>query len=440
MLLALASPALAFRPDAVDFVDSATGRVRCHLEQESDRARCEEVVVWAEEAWAAQVDGLGFRAPLPDDGRGGSDALDIYLTREAGGSGSAWVDCEGGDPNCVDDDPADGVAAAASYVVIDPRTPEGDFPHFVHHEFQHTTQYATDYAEPFLSLWEATAVAAERWTDPTWETSAADLGDYQAFPWMSAVLQDGYFLLDEQGIESWYEYGAVAWIWFLDERYADGAGGIGPALWAAVAQEAGDPNEPDVLDAWDVVSGDWVLSMLEFAAARARMGTDGGPAYVAFAGAEAWAPREGTLTAPGEVEPTIAPYPLGTSYWEVEVPAGEVLVARVDGDPDVRWGIVVVEPGGETIVEGTEAEHLVLGSVVTVGVVNLGPQGFDADDPLEPAAFTLSIAWGPAAGGDPEGPEGDPAEGCGCATTGAPTGALLLAVALAARRRPRRLQ
>jgi hypothetical protein len=444
----------AARPEAAGFVDSAPGHVRCHFQHDDDRARCDQVVVWAEEAWTTQVDLVGFRAPPSDGGLGDSDALDIYITREAGGAGQAWVDCVGGDPNCEDVDPSDGLARAPSYVVIDPRTADEDFRHYVHHEFNHTCQYGTDFAEPFLSVWEGTAVAAERWTDPTWDTLVHDFGDYQETPWMSAVLQDGYFL-EDFGILSWYEYGAVAWIWFLDDRYGDGAGSIGPALWDSFAQE-GRGTEPDVLDAWEEIAGGWRASMLAFAVERARMGTADGPAYAAFAEADGYAFREGIVDLlPADVAPAFPPYPLGTSYWDVAVQADQALTIAVDGDSGVAWGLVVVEPGvdASSSTDGTLDLVAVATGTWTIGVVNLGPDGMDGDDPLQPSTFRLSVtATAPPAGDT--GDTGDTAEtngtpdpgptqtGCGCSTQTASGSWLLLLAAFGARARaprPRRL-
>lgn len=405
--------AYARYPEA-GFVDSAEGHVRCHYERAGDAARCDEVAVWAEEAWAAQVDGLGFMAPPPDRGVGGSDALDFYLTREAGGAGQAWVDCDGGDPDCEDADPTDDVDGAPSYVVIDPRTANDDFPLFTYHEFQHTTQYASDYTEPFLSLWEGTAVACEHWTSPAWPTAAEDFGDYQAAPWLSVILQDGYFLADLGfSDDSWYEYGAVAWVFFLDDRYGDGQGSIGPRLW----EEAGKPGA-NVLDAWEVLSGDREASLLEFAADRARMGTTAAPAYAAFAGDDGVAWREQTPT-DGPTAPTYPPYPLGMSLYDASGP-GEV---AFEGDPAVRWALLAVTD--TTAFEVDPQGSVDLDGDWTLVVVNLGPDGFVATDPLEPASFTLWLSGVEV-----------PDEGCGCdATSGV---GLFGAVGLGLVRRRRR--
>ncbi len=374
-------------------MDSGDGRLRCHWHREQDETLCADVLVWAEEAWDFQVDQIGFFPPLPDGDRGGSDALDIYLTTSAGGAGIAWVECDatlGGD--CTDADPDDGLSAASAFVVMDPRTSDANFPHFVHHEFNHVLQYGIDFAEPFLSVWEGTAVAAERWTDTSWTTSASDLADYQATPWASAVLQDGYFLDAQYGLWSWYEYGAVAWIWWLDEACGAADGALIPQLWVAMSQE-GWGLEPDVLDAWSELCGDWTEGMLTFAVERARMGTDAGPAWAEFAGAEAHALRESDLgELPATFTPQWPPYPLGTTYVDLAVQAGDEMEITLTADSGVEWGLVAVEATAESTVLGSILTHTTAeDGTLTLGVVNLGALDLDANDPLETATFELVV-------------------------------------------------
>lgn len=421
------------RPDTAGFVDSAVVPVRCHWQREEDEARCADVLEWAATAWAVQVDGIGFVAPPGDGGLGGSDALDIYLSLE-GGAGEAWVDCVGGDGTCVDADAADGRAGAASHVVIDARTDDADLPEYVVHEFNHTTQYATDYAEPFLALWEGTAVAAQRWTLPDEPLSASELADFQATPWISTALQDGYFL-EELGIWSWYEYGAGVWVTWLDEVHADGTGAVGPALWAAATQE-GYGADPDVLDAWDAVAGSWRDDLLDFTADRARFGTDAAPAWLTWGGPGAYAFREATEVGAGDrLAPEYPPYPLGVSFFDVDVPAGAMRTFALEGEDGVDWALLVID-GATTSAETTFTAAA--DTTITLAVVNLGPPGMDADDALAPADFTLSVdAPAGDGGGDEEGPEGPPAEeGCGCATSGGLGGAWLAGL-LALYSRPR---
>ena len=403
-LLIWLAPASA-RPHEFGHVNDPNRGTICHYNQEVDKEHCLELLGWVDEAWTIQVDGMGLVAPVSDGELGGSDALDIYLSSEGtGGAGGAYVTCDAGDADeCVDAVQGDGRNGASAYIVIDPDTDPAQLRQYVHHEFQHVTQYATDFAEPSLSTWEGTAMAAERWTDPTAPLDPGPIADYQAAPWASAVLQDGYFLDGAYGFEdSWYEYGAATWLLWLDAQHGDGAGSVGPALWAALAQE-GAVNEPDVLDAWDALLGTgaqataWKTDLMAFEADRARMGTDAGPDYLAFAGADAYAWREGRLQGEDAVTPSSPPYPLGMSLWDRDVDNFDVIELRVDGDNAVEWAIIAVQGGETSTWWGPDAIN---GSAVwqppddgpaTIGVINLGGAGFDADNVLETASFTLNV-------------------------------------------------
>ncbi|GDX83546.1 hypothetical protein LBMAG42_53570 [Deltaproteobacteria bacterium] len=392
MLAALfwATTSWAARPEAAGFADRTDHPIRCHY-LEGQAALCEVVGAALDEAWAAQVDRIGFASPLPDDGLGGSDALDVYLTHDStGGAGGAYVICDGEeiDP-CVDVAAGDGKASTPSYIVIDPDTPEADLRGFAHHEFNHVTQYATDFEEPFLDVWEGTAVAAESWTDPAKVLDPAPIADYQATPWASAVLQDGYWLDEAFGIWSYYEYGATVWMRWMDDRYGDGAGSIGPQLWAAFANDPGE-NEPDVLDAWDSFAGDWRDDMPDFVRMRAQLGTAAQPDWAAGLGESAeiaWIDLDGNAS--GAWSPKREVFPLGAVFVRLSptpdttrtlsAPEGFLLVDlnRFDGEPAAarltfeagilsRFAIVRV-PGAEF-----DADDVLVGEVP---VVQLGETG-----------------------------------------------------------------
>lgn len=417
------------RPDAVGSADSATHPIRCHWERAEDEPRCDALLGYLETAWDLQIDGMGFAAPPPDGGEGGSDDLDLYLTPDGGGAGSAWVMCDWDDGGCIDTDPDDGWASSSSWIAIDAATPDEDLPSYSVHEFNHACQYAMDYAEPFLVAWEASAVAAEAWTWPDYDPSASDIADYQATPWVSAVLQDGYMLWDDYGVWSYYEYGSVIWLWWLDHEYGDGSGTIAPELWTEMTQE-GYGDEPDLLDAWDALSGDWRSSFLDFTADRARMGGEDGPGWLAFAGEQGRVVRaEQDVVLPAELTPSLPPFPLGAVFYDIQAEAGDSLQVALEGTESVDWALLVVEPGGEqTVTEGLELIHgPLVSSQATVIVANLGPPGMDADDPLRAADFTLTVTR---------------ARGCGCSgrrESALPlTWTLLAALGLCTRRRQSR--
>lgn len=414
-MVLLVAAAWAARPEAAGFVDDAAEPIRCHW-LEGQASLCDVVLPALEAAWAAQVGRLGFATPLPDGGLGGSDALDVYLTHdETGGAGGAYVACDGEDTApCVDAAPDDGRQSTPSYIVIDPDTPVGDLPRFAEHEFNHVLQYATAFEEPFLDVWEGTAVAAESWTNPDFPLDPGPIADYQATPWASALLQDGYWLDDTFGLWSYYEYGATVWVRWLDARHGDGAGAVGPALWAAMANDPG-PNEPDVLDAWGTVAGgDWRGEVPDFVRMRATLGTAAQPAWAAGLddGAAVAFDPEVTLAA-GETAtwtPENPLWPLGAAYLEVHAAtavraeltdAGDAQLVDLDA-PDGTPGALALT-GGKTL---------------RLAVVRVPDSSFDADDPLTAASPGLTLSA-----------EAGPAEGCGCAS-GAGGGARGAAVLL----------
>ncbi len=404
----------AARPDSFGYVDSAQHPIRCHWSRLNDEQHCLDVIGYADTAWDVQVDQLGFRAPVPDAGIGGSDALDIYLTiAETGAAGSAWVDCEAGDGNCQDSDPTDGFAGTPAFVLIDART--ADLHHYTQHEFNHVLQYATDFDEQSISLWESTAVSAEHWTDPTWTTSASDLADFQATPWISTVLQDGYFLDEQYGIWSYYEYGATLWMRWLDIEHGDGSGSFAPQLWAATAQE-GPGREPDVLDAWDELTGDWQADLVAFTAFRGLVGTPRAPAWIAWAGEGGRAWREAELERGDSVAPVHPLYPLGVAYYDVSVERKQRVTASLVGSAATEWRLIGIRGAGdyaddaETVTVNADDDGL-----ATFAVVNLGWPGMDADDPLTADSFTITIA---------SAEDVEPNADCGCSGGGSRAGLL----------------
>ena len=187
-----------------------------------------------------------------------------------------------------------------------------------------------------------------------------------------------------------------------------------------------------MLDAWTALCGDWSDGMLDFATQRARMGTAATPTWAEFGGEEVYALREATIDSPpATLFADWPPYPLGTTYYDLEVEAGDEIALTLAGDPTVEWGLVAVEGSSAATVIGGELTHVAQqDGTLTVGVINLGPLGLDADDPLETAAFELTVAR--AGGGDPDGEHGPGENGCACRTgdrSGAP-GAVWLVLSM----------
>ncbi|MCP4871793.1 MAG: hypothetical protein GY898_24060 [Proteobacteria bacterium] len=330
----------------------------------------------AETAWAVQVDQLGFTAPvLPDDAAGPD--LDLYLAELDPWEDWAWA------PDQEDHDPTGGRSAAAAYIAFDRDVPAEWLAPYVVHEFNHVLQYAYDVHEAAITPWEATAVAAQKWTlgdaASLWD---ADVPDFQAVPWAPVLVGDSYALADRYGIDGFYEYGAGLWIVALDEEFGDGQGSIGPLLWEATAQE-GSVNEPDFVDAVAEVAGG--LGPAMDAIARARI---------------AW----GDL--PSNPGP---PMITGQGFFQ----NGEAVDINA---PDEEVSIVV--EGG------------------WMAVSHLGPTGWDGDDdPWVELDYDLILDDDVPID---DGPGGDSEEAaCACATTDPASGWLLLPylVLSAARRR-----
>ncbi|MEQ1506249.1 MAG: hypothetical protein ABMB14_28720, partial [Myxococcota bacterium] len=225
------------------------------------------VLATVERAWDVQVDQLGFRPPvLPDAADGPS--FDVYLVDYQ--PFAAFVTADG---YATDPVAGDGYNAASSFMVVDRELPDVAVPAFLSHEFNHACQYATDWSESTLPLWEATATAAQDWTlddDGHW---AYDVPSFQEVPWAPVLTGDSYTIWPQSGLGYTYEYGAALWVQFLDRSSAV-PGTAGAALWEAAANDGPDP-EPDVVDAFAEVAGGTLGEALNaFAVVRFLTGDD----------------------------------------------------------------------------------------------------------------------------------------------------------------------
>ena len=443
-----------WRPDFVGYVDSDVVPARCHYMAERYADNCDTVLQSVADSWAAQVDVLGFAEPMPDE----DGILDIYISDDET-EGGAWTYGP-----YEDEDDGDDRMGCHAYIVLDPTISEADLPSFVSHEFNHVLQYATDFVEPTLPIWEATASAAEAWTYPDDLTvEPYYIIDFQKTPWLG-ILGDSYMLWDDYDIWSYYEYGAALWILHLDALWGDGAGSAGPALWWA-ATETNWNNEPDVLDAYDEVTGGWRDALLDLSVERTRLGTDYVPDWASFMGSRGKISTEVTLSPedlPYELTPEVGPFPTGIIYARVsDLTAGQTIRATIADEGENDWGMVAVEGPLDDRLEGTEIEWTAGGDDIFVGAMSFGPSAFDADRTIRPATMTLTIelvevvadtgdtgeaddTGGEEGSGEEGGGEGgedtggeDPKSGCGCAAGGAASGILpmLLGLAAVARRR-----
>jgi uncharacterized protein (TIGR03382 family) len=427
-LLALSLSQLAWTPTSIGFVDSGEHPIRCHYEYADSEPDCDTVLGVMDAAWAHQIEELGWEPPAQDDG----GRLGVYLTDDGTG-GDAYADCI----ERVDHTVGDGRSGCVAYIALDYRAGPEAWWNYGAHEFNHVLQYATDFQETAEILWEGAACAIDLWQpepQPVWVT---DTRDFQAHPWVG-LLGDGRWLWREHQAGEFYEYGGVAWWLHLDATHGDGTGRIAAQLWDAIAQE-GLPNEPDILEGYDAVTGDWRGSLLAFSEERARMGTADHPAWADYTLSEPQVDVSIGLTTvlglsdlPAVVTPVHMPYETGAVYLSLEgLDAGTRVSLVLEGDPGVSWGVVAVDGASGTGLEGDALAWESQGGTLILAAVNLGRPDIDADpDPegresfpgtLEAWDVTLHVSLVEQADtGDPEpdtgGETGDPPEGCGCGT------------------------
>jgi hypothetical protein len=440
------------RPALPDVVDSATRPLRVHYDGAVVPAeRAELAVAAAEAAWASQVDGAGFPAPLADDrgfdDDGGDDRLDIYLSPAGPGIGALTIS---GD----DVDPRDGRAARAAFVRVDPGVDDDVLVVTIHHEFQHAVQFAVDALES--PMWfESTAVAWELRARPevdAWQDALPSFQRQPQAPLSTDALAFAPFATDDGAL---YEYGAALFALYVDEVVGDGDGALLRALWESSAQEQPDndndnddddasaPNEPDWLDGLRVrIGGEQALRdlLLDFAAWRSLTGPrsvvdDGPPAGWGLDGRAALGVRALRLDAlPGiarTTTPAEGPFPLGCATFggsaaldvgaplriEAASPAGHplaIVAVVVDGAGVSRAATRHRSPVGVEVALDVDVGR---GADVVLAVCDVA--NVDADAPPAFAPVTLRIARRDAPpGGEGEG-EGvgetqrdPPADGC----------------------------
>jgi hypothetical protein len=375
-----------WRPVSLGSVDHPDLPLRCHWADPADEPRCALVLSVAQAAWEAQVDQIGFHPPMPDaDGR-----LDLYLSDE-GTSGGAYAY----GPS-EDEDPTDGRMGCHAYLVLDPVISDLAMPSYVAHEFNHILQYATDFTEPSLPVWEATATAAEVWTLPGHRPQPSYVEDFQEWPWMG-LLGDGYRLYEDYGIWSYHEYGAVIWILHLDQTWGSGDGAMGAALWAAM-ENPDWGNDPDLMAAWAAVAGgSWEDARVELAALQLVAGTALAPAWAQELGNAGWfAPAAEVVDAAAASgglsleldDPGI--YPTGLVVVELDgVEAG--LRVQAAGPDGVRLALVAVDAAGQRQVGEGAGLELELTGDLRLAVVHLDEPDLRSDWPLRPDAVTLQI-------------------------------------------------
>lgn len=417
------------------------------------------LVEYLELAWDVQVDQLGFRAPVLPDAADGPE-FDVYLLDYAPWSAYVVADSYGTDPVY-----GDGYSGASAYMVIDRELPLEAVPSYASHEFNHACQYATDWTELTLPIWEGCATAAQAWTVGDLGRWAYDVPSFQEAPWYPALTGDSYTIWYESGLGYSYEYGAALWVMWLDEQFTAGGGAGGVALWEAAANE-GLSQEPDAVDAFTAIVGLPLVDALnELAFARLFVGADwaeGGLADAVDWGRARAVPRTEYTFAdlPIDAVPAApAPMVTGSVYTAIDLtamPPG-TLTVRAESASGLVTGVALAVWDAD----GTVTTHRAAGPSAEVtfstdaavdrariGLTNAGPVGWDGDDDAYvPGDQTLTVAWSaappatdsgtspPTTDGPTAEPEAEQRGRCGCAAGGQVTLVPLLALAVLFRRR-----
>lgn len=382
-------------------IASATHPLRVHYRVPSEEPTAREVLGHLEEAWKAQVDGLGFRPPVSDQGTCGPDErFDIYVWR---GLEECHVDTVGdiGEPSTPHDD-------ERCYMAVDPWGPYGGamLEATLHHEFNHTCQAADDYYE-VAAAFEMTSTFIEDVTVDGDDGYMALLAEFQERPDLPLDHDDDY--------ETWFMYGSALYLHYVRDRWFDGSPRFIADLWLrcrnpARAEDDPEGNEPDFEDALDALlapkGGTFTGSIVEFA--RWRWYTDSrddgrhfeeGARFPASARVKVAARAR-----PGDtVRPDRAPALLGSAYIDVTAPSGtrELKLTLSPAKPDgARW-VVQAVPGlaagsdGDTLpLDDGVARVKLTGAGTRTLIVTAVPEGADDPDTRDTDArfpFTLKV-------------------------------------------------
>ena len=379
-------------------VESSTHPLIVHyrLATEEDVAR--EVLQLLEISWEAEVDVLGFAAPLPDEGLCGPDErFDVFIWR---GLEECYVDV-------LDVNPATDWNDWFAYLTLDPWGPYGGdlLDSTVAHELNHACQASDDWWESELIL-EATATFIEDVVFDDDDEYMDLLSDFQARPDWSLDYYDDY--------ETWYMYGAALYLHFLRERHFDGDASFVAEMWRGCRNPHGDEydpelNEPDFEDALDEllraeVGIGFIDTVVEFARWRWYTASrDDGRHFEegALFPEEALVASIGPIAVtPQRLEISPTPMMLGNAYVDLEGEPGVVVSfsLEIEDRPEALWVLQAVpglddESDGELIdlVDGSATVELDDEGRRTL-VLTLVPSGENDPDTRSDRRYAVTLA------------------------------------------------
>jgi hypothetical protein len=394
------------------------------------------------EAVLENFDALGITRPLPDEGRGGDDRLDVYLVDFGGNADGNWG--------------TEGCNASGCYGYFQM---ENDFEGYGYanlhtavkvltsHELFHGVQAAYGGTDAVWFL-EGTATWAEDAFDPGSEDFLGLCGNYLTDSGRSLYEPPG-------GPVPPFAYGTAIWWWFLTNRYGEE---MMPRLLVAMAESPDDASLVAAMVDLEVeLGGHGATDFTDFSRWNLATGYRSGEAESYPFAADLSGIR--AEESGGSIADENRFYPLSTSYYELEWGGGSLAFASSEPADDLRLSLHLEGEDGNT----SEAllELAATGSEQALGEWEAGTYWLVVTNPVWAQSSTkLYVCIGEASaiagcGSDSDSGEdtgdtasdapNDSADGvpdqpaCGCAAPSGTGSGLLAAAAVAAllRRRAR---
>lgn len=288
-----------------------------------------ELVGSTAESVLATYEGAGFRLPLGDEGRGGTDAVDAYLVDFGGDADGLWAsECGGGQGPCSGYFTMENDFEGYGYADVDEAVRV-----LTSHELFHGVQAAYAQSEAVWFL-EGTAVWAEHLYDPY-------NSDFLRF--CSAYLDDVGRSLSEPaaGPVPTFAYATALWWFHLSDTYGD------DVILELMEAFASAPGDDELLQAMASVEagrgGSLAADFTWFASRNLATGDRAGSLEGEYPFAAEL--RETRAEERGErIEAEDRVYPLATVYYELAWAGGDLHVATADAAPDLA---IALHPLGD---------------------------------------------------------------------------------------------
>lgn len=361
--------------------------VLVHYREPGELDTALQVLTHIEQAWLAEMDDLGFRRPLSDEGACGPDGdFDVFIWR---GLEVAYVESTTDAPRTPWDD-------WHSFMAIDPWGPFGAtiLESTVAHELNHACQASDDWNDIPIA-YEMTSTFIEDVVVDDDDEYKDLLVDFQSRPSWSLDRNDDY--------ETWYMYGAALYLLYVRDRFFGGDPHFIADVWLSSRSPAG-ANEPDFEDGLDEVlapvGSSYLESVVEFAKWRYYVASHDDGAHFEEGGtfpAEAEVAVEHAVSVsdlPASIDVEVMA--LGSSYVQLPSGGGPITLALEASDPSVSWAVQVIpglEPGADGTVVDLAAGPVVVpgdGRVVVVTALPIAPN--DDPDQRTDELFTMTLS------------------------------------------------